>query len=101
MTATLAPPSAPPSARPAPVPAGPDVPDGAPPPRRPWARRLVRGREDDPAWNWPALLALLAATGVLYLWNLAASGYANSFYAAAVQAGSKSWKAWFFGSLDS
>ena len=24
----------------------------------------------------------------------------NSFYAAAVQAGSKSWKAWFFGSLD-
>ena len=28
------------------------------------------------------------------------SGYANSFYAAAVQAGTKSWKAFFFGSLD-
>jgi 4-amino-4-deoxy-L-arabinose transferase-like glycosyltransferase len=37
---------------------------------------------------------------VLYLWNLSASGDANSFYAAAVQAGTKSWKAWFFGSLD-
>ncbi|OIH94631.1 glycosyl transferase [Curtobacterium sp. MCBA15_001] len=29
------------------------------------------------------------------------SGYANSFYAAAVQAGTKSWEAFFFGSLDS
>jgi hypothetical protein len=30
-----------------------------------------------------ALLALLAATAVLYLWNLTASGYGNSFYAKA------------------
>ncbi|WP_371828323.1 ArnT family glycosyltransferase [Rhodococcoides fascians] len=44
---------------------------------------------------------LLAATAVLYLWNLTASGYANTFYAAAAQAGSKDWTAWFFGSLDS
>jgi 4-amino-4-deoxy-L-arabinose transferase-like glycosyltransferase len=43
---------------------------------------------------------LLAATAVLYLWNLSASGYGNTFYAAAAQAGSKSWSAWFFGSLD-
>ena len=35
------------------------------------------------------------------MWDLTASGYANSFYAAAVQAGTKSWKAFFFGSLDS
>jgi len=35
------------------------------------------------------------------MWDLSASGYANSFYAAAVQAGTKSWKAFFFGSLDS
>jgi 4-amino-4-deoxy-L-arabinose transferase-like glycosyltransferase len=48
----------------------------------------------------PALLALLAATAVLYLWNLSSNGSANSFYAAAVQAGSLSWKALFFGSLD-
>ena len=44
---------------------------------------------------------MLAATAVLYLWDLSASGYANSFYAAAVQAGTENWKAWFFGSLDS
>ena len=62
--------------------------------------RLGRGHPGDPAWARPALLLLLAATGLLYLWNLSASGYANSFYAAAVQAGSTSWKAWFFGSLD-
>jgi 4-amino-4-deoxy-L-arabinose transferase-like glycosyltransferase len=48
-----------------------------------------------------AVGALLAGTAVLYLWALGASGYANSFYAAAVQAGTKSWKAFFFGSLDS
>ncbi|CUU55065.1 4-amino-4-deoxy-L-arabinose transferase [Parafrankia irregularis] len=63
--------------------------------------RLVRGRPDDPRWVRPALLALLAATAVLYLWDLGASGNANSFYAAAVQAGTLSWKAMFFGSLDS
>jgi 4-amino-4-deoxy-L-arabinose transferase-like glycosyltransferase len=36
----------------------------------------------------------------LYLWGLGASGWANSFYSAAAQAGSQSWKAWFFGSFD-
>ncbi|HUA03749.1 MAG TPA: glycosyltransferase family 39 protein [Solirubrobacteraceae bacterium] len=64
-------------------------------------RSLVRGRAEDPAWARPALIALLAATAIAYLWNLTASGDANSFYAAAVQAGTKSWKAFFFGSLDS
>ncbi|MFI0503581.1 glycosyltransferase family 39 protein [Streptomyces albogriseolus] len=54
----------------------------------------------DPRWARPAFLALLLATGLLYLCNLHASGYANSFYSAAVQAGSQSWKAFFFGSLD-
>ncbi|GAA2420930.1 ArnT family glycosyltransferase [Streptomyces mauvecolor] len=62
--------------------------------------RLWRGRPDDPAWVRPALLALLAAAFAAYLCNLSASGYANSFYSAAVQAGSQSWKAFFFGSLD-
>ncbi|MEU1119052.1 MULTISPECIES: glycosyltransferase family 39 protein [unclassified Streptomyces] len=62
--------------------------------------RLWRGRPDDPRWARPAFLGLLLATAVLYLWNLSASGYANSFYSAAVQAGSQSWKALFFGSLD-
>ncbi len=54
------------------------------------------------AAHWPrwALGALLATTAVLNLWNLSASGYGNMFYAAAAQAGSQSWSAWFFGSLD-
>ena len=55
----------------------------------------------DPSWSRPALVALLAGTGALYLWGLGASGWANGFYSAAVQAGSHSWKAFFFGSFDS
>ncbi|MFF9339317.1 MULTISPECIES: ArnT family glycosyltransferase [unclassified Streptomyces] len=62
--------------------------------------RLWRGRPDDAPWARPAFLGLLAVTTALYLWNLSASGYANSFYSAAVQAGGESWKAFFFGSLD-
>src|SRR5689334_6071892 len=46
------------------------------------------------------LALLLVGTAVLYLVDLSISGYANSFYSAAVQAGSQSWKAFFFGSLD-
>jgi 4-amino-4-deoxy-L-arabinose transferase-like glycosyltransferase len=48
----------------------------------------------------PALAALLLGTGVLYLWGLGESGWANSFYSAAAQAGSESWKAFFFGASD-
>jgi 4-amino-4-deoxy-L-arabinose transferase-like glycosyltransferase len=44
---------------------------------------------------------LLLLTAIAYLWGLSKNGYANEFYAAAVQAGSTSWKAWFFGSFDS
>ena len=63
-------------------------------------RRVVRGPAGDPAWARPALLGLLGATALLYLWGLGASGWANSFYSAAVQAGTHSWKAFFFGSSD-
>ncbi len=62
--------------------------------------RVWRGRDDDPAWVRPALIGLLLGTGVLYLWGLGASGWANTFYSAAAQAGSESWKAFFFGSSD-
>jgi 4-amino-4-deoxy-L-arabinose transferase-like glycosyltransferase len=71
--------------------------------RLPW-HRTADGRELDqstPRWYWPAFLVMLAAVALLYLRDLSASGYANSFYAAAVQAGTENWKAWFFGSLDS
>ncbi len=64
-------------------------------------RGLIRGDTADAAWVRPALIALLALTALAYTADLTASGYANSFYAAAVEAGTKSWKALFFGSLDS
>lgn len=62
--------------------------------------RLLYGSPDQPRWARPGLCALLAVTAVLYLWGLSRSGWANDFYAAAVQAGTQSWKALLFGSLD-
>ncbi|MCW2627646.1 MAG: family glycosyltransferase, 4-amino-4-deoxy-L-arabinose transferase [Mycobacterium sp.] len=62
--------------------------------------RLVFGDGSQPRWVRPALLVLLAATGLLYLWALGSSGWANSYYAAAAQAGTQDLKAWLFGSLD-
>ncbi|KUI33270.1 glycosyltransferase family 39 protein [Mycobacterium sp. GA-2829] len=52
-----------------------------------WSHRLAFG-------------VLLTATAVLYLWNLAASGWANAFYSAAAQAGAQNWTAMLFGSSD-
>uniref|UniRef100_UPI0033226F35 ArnT family glycosyltransferase n=1 Tax=Dactylosporangium sp. NPDC000244 TaxID=3154365 RepID=UPI0033226F35 len=66
----------------------------------PTARRLLRGRDGDPIWARPALALLLVVAALLYGWGLGASGWANAFYSAAAQAGSLSWKAWFFGSFD-
>ncbi|MFF2997522.1 ArnT family glycosyltransferase [Streptomyces sp. NPDC057950] len=108
-------PDAHPSAEPAPVPRPPTGQGDTPPrepsapgalawpgePRRPFLHRVRRGRPEDPRWVRPAFAGLLVATTLLYLYGLSASGYANSFYSAAVQAGSQSWKAFFFGSLDS
>ncbi|MCX5332984.1 glycosyltransferase family 39 protein [Streptomyces sp. NBC_00140] len=69
-------------------------------PKQPFVKRLWRGRPEDPRWARPAFWGLLLVTAALYFYNLSSSGYANSFYSAAVQAGSQSWKAFFFGSLD-
>ena len=62
--------------------------------------RVRQGSTGDPRWARPATISLLLGAAVLYLWGLSANGYANEFYAAAAQAGSVSWKAFFFGSLD-
>ncbi|OJV60138.1 MAG: glycosyl transferase [Cellulomonas sp. 73-145] len=51
-------------------------------------------------WDTPAFVGLLLLTAVLFLWNLSASGYANSFYSAAAQAGSRSWSAFLWGASD-
>jgi len=54
-----------------------------------------------PRYETPALAVLLIATAIAYLWDLGRNGWGNTFYAAAVQAGTKSWKAFFYGSFDS
>ncbi|WP_370330816.1 glycosyltransferase family 39 protein [Mycolicibacterium hippocampi] len=46
------------------------------------------------------LVLLLLGTAVLYLWDLADSGWANAYYSAAVQAGASDWTAMLFGSSD-
>lgn len=61
---------------------------------------LFRSRPGAPPWERPALLVLLVLTTIAYIWGLGQSGWANSFYSAAVQAGTESWKAFFFGSID-
>ncbi len=72
------------------------APDPAAPTPVPTAAAPLR-----PRWELPSLAALLLGTAVIYLWNLSASGWGNTFYAAAVQAGTQNWTAFFFGSLDS
>jgi 4-amino-4-deoxy-L-arabinose transferase-like glycosyltransferase len=67
---------------------------------RPDTMSVSRPDDSQPRWVRPALVALLAATAVLYLWGLGSSGWANNYYAAAVQAGTQDWTAWLFGSLD-
>ena len=64
-------------------------------------RRLVRGREADPAWSRPTLWLVALLAGVLTLWSLTRSGYANTYYAEAAQAASRNWTAWLTNALDS
>jgi 4-amino-4-deoxy-L-arabinose transferase-like glycosyltransferase len=63
-------------------------------------RHLAVARARYPAWARPSFVALMMVTLVLYVWGLDRNGWANAYYAAAVQAGTQSWKAFFFGSLD-
>ena len=65
------------------------------------SRARFRGLDRTSRVQRISVLALLGLTALLYLWGLGASGYGNSFYAAAVEAGARSWKAFFFGSFDS
>src|SRR4030088_1563302 len=74
--------------------------DSASPRIRRAVSSIVRGQVKDPAWVRPALFGLLGSTTLLYLWNLAASGWAHAYYSSAVLAGTKSWAAFFCGSLD-
>ncbi|MFI1356667.1 ArnT family glycosyltransferase [Streptomyces sp. NPDC020898] len=64
------------------------------------AKRLFTGAPEDPRWTRPALWVILLLATALYAWNLP-SITGNTFYNAAVYSGTKSWKAFFFGALDS
>src|SRR4051812_15605862 len=71
-----------------------------PPAARGRTRPVPPAARPEPRWARPGLAVLLLGTAVLYLFGLGASSYANEFYAAAVQAGTQSRKAMFFGALD-
>jgi len=66
-----------------------------------WLARLAGVRAGEAGWVVPAMLGVAGLTAILYLVNLTVSGYANTYYSAAALAGSQSWSAWFFGSIDS
>jgi 4-amino-4-deoxy-L-arabinose transferase-like glycosyltransferase len=55
-----------------------------------WVTRRVR----------PELFVLLAVAGVLNLWNLSRSGWANAYYAAAVRSMALNWHNFLFASFD-
>jgi 4-amino-4-deoxy-L-arabinose transferase-like glycosyltransferase len=59
----------------------------------------VSARRTGPRWERGGVLGLLAGSLVLFGWGLAHAG-TNSYYAAAVLAGTQDLKAMFFGSLD-
>ena len=72
-------------------------------PARRWARaRSLSERRSRLAslLAYPELLALLALTAVLNLWDLSINGWANTYYAAAVRSMSTSWHDFLFASLD-
>ena len=90
-------------------------PDAAPPPRVPSSppagatdgaatRRCAgswRGRpRPTPPGSGRRCSRCSSPPALLYLSGLGRSGWANAFYSAAVQAGTESWKAFFFGSFD-
>src|SRR6185295_15647475 len=52
------------------------------------------------SWTAIAQLGVAGLAALVSLVNLTVSGYANTYYSAAALAGSQSWSAWFFGSID-
>lgn len=65
------------------------------------SRSSTRVAQQGLPWRRITFVALLALTAGLYLWGLNGAGWANSFYSAAVEAATRSWKAFLFGSFDS
>jgi 4-amino-4-deoxy-L-arabinose transferase-like glycosyltransferase len=59
----------------------------------PVQRTLTRGERS-------TLAGLVLGSALLYLWNLGSVGWANTYYAGAVQAMAQDWTAFLFGSTD-
>ncbi|MDR6413629.1 glycosyltransferase family 39 protein [Pseudarthrobacter sulfonivorans] len=69
--------------------------------KKPFVWRLsLRSSSQPPAWERPALLALLSLSALLYMWGLDINGWGNSYYSAAAMAGAQDWTAFFYGSSD-
>lgn len=62
--------------------------------RMPW-----QSPPDQPRYARPALLAIIAVAGALFVWGIN-RGHYHMFYANAVHSMAHSWKAFFFGSFD-
>ena len=87
------------------APESPSSPDPAAPSPEPPRSNAAASRAPR---RWPAITrsgwitaAIAVFTTIVYTWNLAINGYANEYYTAAVRSASVSWKAFFFGSIDS
>ena len=52
-------------------------------------------------WDTLAMIAIVLLAGFLNIYQLNRMGYANSYYAAAVQSMAQSWHAFFYGAIDS
>ncbi|TME41347.1 MAG: glycosyl transferase [Chloroflexi bacterium] len=62
--------------------------------------RAVPSQALNVIWARFSFAVLMVVTFVLYMSGLDRNGWANAYYAAAVEAGATNWKAFFFGSLD-
>ncbi|WP_317441177.1 ArnT family glycosyltransferase [Streptomyces collinus] len=66
-------------------------------------RRAANRRSDEPeaapTWERPALAAVLAVATVLYSWGIGHAAL-HPFYGAAIRSMAGSWRAFFFGGLD-
>jgi 4-amino-4-deoxy-L-arabinose transferase-like glycosyltransferase len=63
-------------------------------------RGVVRGEETSPPWSRPALWAVALLAGVLSMWGATRNGWANTYYAEAAQAATRSWRALLTNAVD-
>jgi 4-amino-4-deoxy-L-arabinose transferase-like glycosyltransferase len=63
------------------------------------ANRLSNRPKDAPRWERPALAAVLVVATVLYSWGIGHAAL-HPFYGAAIRSMAGSWRAFFFGGLD-